>query len=873
MRPGAGQPVGPDGDLPLRAAPRAARSDSLDSPAAAAGDLPRRVIHPLPAVASHSLAVVLVLLAFGLRLGYALQPEPFVDEPTTLLVAQAIARTGIPRLPSGLFYGNDLPYSYLVGGLVALVGPSLLAARLLTVVTSVLTVALLYLVGRRLLSPWAGLWGATLLALNPEAILWGGRARAYGLLGLLAFVAAAAFFWGLASDRAALRRVGLALLVVSAFVHPEAALLLPAFVAGSLAVRGWRWWLRPVPLAEVGLAVLGLAARYGLQLVLAQGLVGGYQTVAGSRPPLQWAADLPARVQSVLPFFVEAGRWPLSLLALAALATAAWRLARRRADGRDRAVLFFSACLWLVPLQMVLFLGSTYQGTRYLNLLLPILALLAGRGLEELLLLALALPSARRSRAHRAPGGGSRAWPALLASLALVLLLVALFPAALAASATQERAYGSAFDLVARYRQPGDRVATVAPAAGQLLLGGSDYFALGLDYEEFVYRDGDGQLVDRWLGSPLLRSAGDLEAALLALGTPAPGAGAGRLWLVVDEARFRRRFEPAFIQTVWDRMDLVGYTPGVLVFRSLPAVEPAVSQASGALFGERLLLERYELGSSGNRPAAVGQGEVVAVPGEELPLTLYWQATGPQAGQLHVFVHIVGEDGQRFAPADGPPVAGLEGALPMDHWPVGETLPDRRMLPLPAGLAPGLYRLEVGLYEPATGDRLPVTAAEGRTADGALILDYFRVAEPAGAALPPPREGLPIEFSGEGDQARLVAFSLGPEPIAAGGSLELALYWQSLEQLRGDYTVFVHLLDGEGRIWGQGDSRPMGGFYPTGLWDPGEVVVDRHHVTIDPGAPPGIYQLAVGLYHQPTGRRLVSAGGDRAVLGKVAVGP
>ncbi|NLF11061.1 MAG: hypothetical protein GX597_04665 [Anaerolineaceae bacterium] len=862
MTSGSKHPAEPENNGSLRAAHGAARSGGSRP----AGTSTGRAIQSLPAAATHVLAAAVVLLAFGLRLRYALQPEPFVDEPTSLLVAEAIARTGIPRLPSGLFYGNDLPYSYLLGGLVALVGPSLLAARLLSAAASVLTTGLVYLAGRRLVSPWAGLWGAGLLALNAEAILWGGRARAYGLLGLLSFLAAATFFGGLASGRASLRRLGLALLVLSAFVHPEAALLLPAFLAGSLVVCGWRWWLRPAPLAEALLAALGLAGRYGLQLALARGLVGGFETMAGSRPPLQWAGDLPDRVQSVLPFFAEAGRWPLTLMAAIALAAAAWRLGRGRRDGRDRAVLFFSACLWLVPLQMVLFLGSTYQGTRYLNLLLPVLALLAARGLEEMLLVALAWLSSGRRGAGRQPAraGGAGRWAVLLASLTLVLLLGTMLPGALAASSTQERGYRSAFDVVARYWQPGDRVATVAPAAAQLLLGRSDYFALGLEYEEFVYRDAAGRLADRWLGSPLIRAADDLEAAL---------AGEGRLWLVADESRFRQRFEPDFVRTVWDRMELLGCTAGVLVFRSIPAVESAVSRPSGALFGDALLLERYDLGTAANRPAGGQWGDLLAVPGEGLDLTLHWQASRPLARTVHVFVHVVGQDGQRLAPADGPPLSGPAGALPIDHWPVGETLPDRRLLPLPADLPPGLYRLEVGLYDPATGDRMPVVAGEGHVVESALILDYFRVPGPGGMDLPLPDEALSLELNGEGDQVSLVGYSLGPGPVVAGGSVDLVLHWQAAERLQADYTVFVHLLDGEDRIWGQGDGRPVGGYYPTGLWDPGEVVVDRHRIAVDPGAAPGIYRLAVGLYHLPTGRRLAASDGDRLILQEVEVGP
>jgi len=140
-----------------------------------------------------------------------------------MLVAQAVARTGIPALPSGLFYGNDLPFSYLAGALVALLGPHLLAVRLLSVAASMATIALAYGAGRRLFSPQAGLWAALLLAMAPQEIVWGSRARAYALLELLVMASTWLFYTGVSGDRAGLRRLGLFLLVAAIFVHPEAA--------------------------------------------------------------------------------------------------------------------------------------------------------------------------------------------------------------------------------------------------------------------------------------------------------------------------------------------------------------------------------------------------------------------------------------------------------------------------------------------------------------------------------------------------------------------------------------------------------------------------------------------------------------------------
>jgi hypothetical protein len=37
-------------------------------------------------------------------------------------------------------------------------------------------------------------------------------------------------------------------------------------------------------------------------------------------------------------------------------------------------------------------------------------------------------------------------------------------------------------------------------------------------------------------------------------------------------------------------------------------------------------------------------------------------------------------------------------------------------------------------------------------------------------------------------------------------------------------------------------------YYPTSLWKPGEVLLDRHQLTVPPDAPPGPYELFAGMY-------------------------
>jgi hypothetical protein len=93
----------------------------------------------------------------------------------------------------------------------------------------------------------------------------------------------------------------------------------------------------------------------------------------------------------------------------------------------------------------------------------------------------------------------------------------------------------------------------------------------------------------------------------------------------------------------------------------------------------------------------------------------------------------------------------------------------------------------------------------------------------------------------------------------------------------GNHTVFTHLIDGRGGIWGQKDNQPVDGFYPTGGWTAGEIVRDQYDLTISPETSPGLYRTAVGMYRAETGERLtVGQDGilppdDKIVLGEFAV--
>lgn len=107
-----------------------------------------------------------------------------------------------------------------------------------------------------------------------------------------------------------------------------------------------------------------------------------------------------------------------------------------------------------------------------------------------------------------------------------------------------------------------------------------------------------------------------------------------------------------------------------------------------------------------------------------------------------------------------------------------------------------------------------------------------------------------------GDALELLGYNLKTSEAAPGGQITLTLYWHTRQRVTTDYTVFAHLVDETGEIRGQRDSRPVSGAYPTTIWSPEKVIVDRHIVPVEGDAPPGQYRLAVGLYDLATLQRL-----------------
>jgi hypothetical protein len=243
-------------------------------------------------------------------------------------------------------------------------------------------------------------------------------------------------------------------------------------------------------------------------------------------------------------------------------------------------------------------------------------------------------------------------------------------------------------------------------------------------------------------------------------------------------------------------------------------------------------------------------------PGDTLQISLYWEALRSLEEEYHSFVHLVDEQGQVITQSDKQPGGRY---YPTTLWRPGERLRDDHILSLPADIPDGVYRLRAGMYalpEDGALEALGETVTLGRVA----IKDSV------------PTEPRPMGYRAEATFAGAIEL-MGYDATERPGALEITLHWRSLEPLDADYTVFVHLLDGDGQVIAQDDAQPQSGAYPTSVWGAGEVIVDPHSLLLPPALPAGQYRLRVGLYRLETGQRLpVDGNGDSVEIGPIELG-
>jgi hypothetical protein len=242
-----------------------------------------------------------------------------------------------------------------------------------------------------------------------------------------------------------------------------------------------------------------------------------------------------------------------------------------------------------------------------------------------------------------------------------------------------------------------------------------------------------------------------------------------------------------------------------------------------------------------------------------------------------VFVHLLDGDGLVVAQADSMPGGGL---LPTSAWLPGQIRTERYEVIIPTlAYVPDQGHWSVGLYDHRTNQRLPLRVLEplGETAtvgapgsmveqDG-LAFGAAAIRAPAGS-IP---NAVNVEFY---DNVTLAGYSFSSRRLHPSDSLTVNLYWRARGPVQKEYTAFAHLLDASYQTQGGHDGAPRP---PKSAWPSDQAVEDTHVFTVAPDAPPGLYQVEVGLYTRPDFGRLrliqpgAAVGADRVLIGPLTV--
>lgn len=241
------------------------------------------------------------------------------------------------------------------------------------------------------------------------------------------------------------------------------------------------------------------------------------------------------------------------------------------------------------------------------------------------------------------------------------------------------------------------------------------------------------------------------------------------------------------------------------------------------------------------------------VAGQTLYPVLTWQTGSPLSAPLATSLRLVGPDGATWAqPPDELPLGPLFRA---DAWQVGRPVRQPLALPVPAGTAPGRYSVVLLVYDPATGRPWPRTPVGGAAPGGEGInLGQVEVERPAVAQGERPVQA---QFG----PLALVEAGSPATALSPGDRVPVELLWQAKRAPGEPLVVVIQLLDGQNSVAAGLEAQPLDGRYPTQDWASGELVRDRHSLTLPADLRPGTYRLAVGVYRAADRQRLNTQSG------------
>jgi mannosyltransferase len=650
--------------------------------------------------------IAITILAFALRIYHLGHQSIWYDEGVSIYYSCQ----SLKDLLVSASADNHPPLHYLVLHFwLKLAGQSEFSVRLLSLISGVLSIPLLFRLGQELFDQRVGLLAAFLLSISPFHVWFSQEARMYTLAVLFSLASVYIFALCFEERSGSARRCLLPSYVIASALGLYTHFYV-AFIILFENVFFLAWWIlgqikRETPnvkhhestspeftnlrtwlLAQLGIVILFLpwarfaATRYVTDATYWEGVLDVLTATKDTFIAFSVSHTLGGKA-------AELTTSGFVVLAAAGVLASLWE---RNSRSQDSIGVRIPSALWLVLAYLLVPMGAllaiSYHrpkfAPRYLLPALPAFYLLVAAGVGKLV--------SGYTRARSSRPVGVTALMALLCSLSFVSVASA---SSLANYYFDEKYARPDFRSVAEYISSHAEAEDAIILVGGFMLPAFNYYYQG---DLPVYPIPEGLVVST--REPLdYRAAEQLNSI---------AQGRDRLWLVLWQNRLVDPTDVILDQLMLNcprlGVDRNFHQFALLLFslENRPRFGTGPQHRYVAEFADHIQLLGYDLDS------------FRVEPGQNLHLALYWEATGQMAQNYLVFTHLISDDERIYGQHDK--IAGHD-TYPTSRWQKGTIIRDKFELLVHPDTPAGRYTIEIGLYTNYRGiQRLPLKTGGDR---------------------------------------------------------------------------------------------------------------------------------------------------------------
>lgn len=256
------------------------------------------------------------------------------------------------------------------------------------------------------------------------------------------------------------------------------------------------------------------------------------------------------------------------------------------------------------------------------------------------------------------------------------------------------------------------------------------------------------------------------------------------------------------------------------------AAEATFEPGLGLLGFDRWPAVEHERGDSGLRG--------------RLYYVLYWRAERPLERNYSLTLSLEDRDGNAYVRHDQ--ALSTPYFLP-PAWPVLTPIRGRVDLTLPADLPPLVYDVYLRVLDPQARRNLDLLDATGNPLGQRLLLEQLPLSKSALSTLP---VAVPQLLNADlGDGMRLLGFDLPQTIYTHGDTLQLSLWWQSVDAPSREHQARFRLVDSAGNTAWRLEA-PLIADHPTTRWQAGEINRAIYRWTVSSQLAGGQYRVEAG---------------------------